>query len=54
MAGYVRLEVTRRSSNPSSECRMVLEEILSMPVRWQSKNEFELLFNEIGYKSNYS
>ena len=29
---------------------MVLDELLSMPVRWQSKNEFELLFNEIGSK----
>ena len=54
MARYVRLEVTSRSSNPSCECRMVLEELLSMPVLWQSKNGFELLFNEIGYKSNSS
>ena len=50
LAGYVLLEVTWRSSNPSSECRMVLEKLLTMPVLWQSKNEFELLFNEIGSK----
>ena len=34
-------------SNPSSECRMVLK---SVPALWQSKNEFEFLFNEIGSK----
>ncbi len=33
---------------------MVLEEILAMPVLWQSKNEFELSFKEIGYKTNSS
>ena len=27
-------------------------ELLAMPVQWQSKNEFELLFNEIGCKTN--
>ena len=33
---------------------MVLGELLAMPVLWQSKNEFELLFNEIGSKTNFS
>ena len=40
------------SSNPSSQCRMVLDELLAMPVLWP--NEFELLFNEIGSKPNSS
>ena len=33
---------------------MVLGELLAMPMLWQSKNELELLFNEIGTKTNSS
>ena len=29
---------------------MVIEELHAMPMMWQSKNEFKLLFNEIGSK----
>ena len=48
VGGDVKVEqsIQRVSNGPG--------ELLAMPMLWQSKNEFELLFNEIVTKTNSS
>ena len=48
MAGCVLMGVTRRSNKPSSDCRCVVGATRNVSV----VAVFELLFNEIGSKTN--